>query len=59
MTRPRWRYHGARWAILLLVALLAYLVFPLPAIVQIPTWSAGSTADRTVVAPVSFVVRKT
>jgi putative nucleotidyltransferase with HDIG domain len=59
MERHGFRYHGVRWALLLLVAVLTHLVFPTPAIVAIPYYAAGETAERTVVAPVSFVVRKT
>ncbi len=58
-TRARWGYHASRWALLLLVALVTHLVFPTPAIVEIPYYPAGATAERTVIAPVSFVVRKT
>jgi len=55
---PPWRFHLQRWALLLIVAFLAHLAFPSPAIVDIPTYGLGATADRAVVAPVSFVVRK-
>ncbi len=54
----RWRYHAVRWGLLLLVAFATHLAFPTPDIIQIPTFSVGQTADRTVVAPISFVVRK-
>ena len=54
----RWRYHAVRWALLLLVAFATHLAFPTPDIIQIPSFSVGQTADRTVVAPISFVVRK-
>ena len=56
--RARWRYHAVRWSLLLLVAFATHLAFPTPDIIQIPSYSVGQTADRTVVAPISFVVRK-
>ena len=55
--RARWGYHAGRWALLLLVALVTHLVFPTPAIVEVPYYPAGATAERTVIATVSVVVR--
>ncbi|HEU5051131.1 MAG TPA: hypothetical protein VFU00_12445, partial [Gemmatimonadales bacterium] len=55
----RWRFHGVRWLLLLVVAFVTHLAFPTPDIIQIPSYSVGATADRTVVSPISFVVRKT
>jgi hypothetical protein len=53
------RFHGLRWALLLLVALVVQLAFPPPTLVYVPGWALGAPADRTVVAPFAFVVRKT
>ena len=53
-----WRDHLPRWGLLLLVALVTQLTFPSPDVVTIPAWQVGARADRAVVAPVSFVVRK-
>ncbi|HEU4761991.1 MAG TPA: HDIG domain-containing protein [Gemmatimonadales bacterium] len=57
MTMP-WRDHLPRWGLVLLVALVTQLTFPSPDVVTIPAWQVGARADRTVVAPVSYVVRK-
>lgn len=56
--RAPWLHHAARWALLLLVAMVTHLAFPSPTIIQIPSYSVGATAEQTVVAPISFVVRK-
>ena len=53
-----WRDHLLRWGLVLLVALVTQLTFPSPDVVTIPAWQVGARADRTVVAPVSYVVRK-
>jgi putative nucleotidyltransferase with HDIG domain len=51
-------YHALRWAPLLAVAGLAYLVFPLPAHLAAPALRVGEVAEQTVTAPFSFVVAK-
>jgi putative nucleotidyltransferase with HDIG domain len=52
------RDHLSRLGLLLLVALVTQLAFPSPNVVTMPTWQVGARADRAVVAPVSYVVRK-
>jgi len=54
----RLRFHLVRWLPLLATALVTYALFPLPAGVlrQIP--DVGQAAQRTVVAPFPFQVRK-
>jgi putative nucleotidyltransferase with HDIG domain len=52
------RLHLARWGLLLLVALVTQLAFPAPDVVELPHWTVGERAEHAVVAPVSFVVRK-
>ena len=59
MTLRRLGTHVTRWALLLMVALVTQLAFPAPSVVTIPAWPVGATADESVVAPISFVVRKT
>lgn len=54
----QWSSHGVRWGLLLIVALVLELAFPRPSVVSVPTWSEGASADRTVISPVSYVVRK-
>lgn len=52
------REHLPRWGLLFLVALVTQLAFPAPSVVTIPAWQVGARADHAVVAPVSYVVRK-
>ncbi len=47
-----------RWALLAGVALVTRLAFPAPAPSGTPVFAAGEVADRDVIAPVSFEVRK-
>src|SRR5690606_2355784 len=56
--RLRGRDHALRWALLAGVALVAHPAFPLPAGAGTPVFAAGEVADRDVVAPVTFEVRK-
>ena len=53
------RFDGVRWALLLVVALVVQLAFPPPNLVYVPGWAVGAPADRTVVAPSAYLVRKT
>ncbi len=53
------RYHGARWAWVLGLAVLAYLAFPSSATDLAPLLKLGVLADRDVIAPFDFVVNKT
>src|SRR6266571_6918272 len=62
MKRPSWeevRYHGTRWAWVLVLAVLAYLAFPSSATDLAPLLEPGAKAERDVVAPFDFVVTKT
>jgi putative nucleotidyltransferase with HDIG domain len=56
--RERFGYHAARWAPLLAVALLTYMVFPSPTRVAGPAPAVGQTADATITAPFHFQVVK-
>jgi hypothetical protein len=53
------RYHAARWAWVVGLALTAYLAFPSSAIDFAPLLEAKKVADRDVVAPFTFSVNKT
>ena len=53
------RFHLVRWLPLAGAALVAYLVFPPPAVVVTNVPEVGRIAERTVVAPFSFETRKT
>jgi hypothetical protein len=52
------RYHGARWLLLVFVAVVTYGVFPAPASGPGTIPSIGAVAGRDVIAPLPFVVRK-
>jgi hypothetical protein len=52
------RFHLLRWLPLVGTAVVAYLLFPPPAVVITALPAAGQVADRTVVAPFSFETRK-
>src|SRR5690242_18454329 len=54
----RIRYHAIRWLPLLAPALLTYALFPPPAAVLSRVPDVGQRADRTVVAPFPYQVRK-
>lgn len=54
----RIRFHTIRWAPLLVTALVTYALFPPPAGVLPRVPEAGRRADRTVVAPFPYQVRK-
>ncbi|HET8622403.1 MAG TPA: HDIG domain-containing protein [Gemmatimonadales bacterium] len=57
--RERIGYHTARWAPLLTVALLTYIVFPSPTRVASTAPAVGQTVPATVTAPFHFQVVKT
>ncbi|PYO60113.1 MAG: hypothetical protein DMD70_09470 [Gemmatimonadetes bacterium] len=57
-TKEQLRYHGSRWAWVVGLALLAYLVFPSSATNVAPLLEPGSVADRDVIAPFTFPVNK-
>jgi putative nucleotidyltransferase with HDIG domain len=54
----RLRFHAARWGLLLVVAVTAYLVFPSPAARGAPSLSVGQVAEGDVIAPFSYIVSK-
>jgi putative nucleotidyltransferase with HDIG domain len=54
----RIRYHAIRWLPLLATALVTYALFPPPAAVLSRVPDVGQHADRTVVAPFPYQVRK-
>ncbi len=55
----RVRFHALRWAPLLATVLLTYTLFPPPSGVLTRVPAAGRRAERTVLAPFPFEVRKT
>lgn len=52
------RYHGARWAWVFGLALVANVAFPSSAADVAPLLAPGARADREIVAPFNFVVNK-
>jgi cyclic-di-AMP phosphodiesterase PgpH len=56
--RERARYHLARWAPLVAVALLTYLAFPPHIGIGTPLPAVGQISKRAVVAPFAYEVRK-
>ena len=54
----RMRYHAARIALLLTVAVVTYVLFPVGAVVESPVFEIGSVATRDVIAPFPFDVPK-
>ncbi|MBA3521081.1 MAG: HDIG domain-containing protein [Gemmatimonadales bacterium] len=54
----RIRFHALRWAPLLATAIVTNLVFPPPLGMVAPVPAAGRVAERTVIAPFPFLVRK-
>jgi hypothetical protein len=54
----RIRYHAIRWLPLLATALVTYALFPPPAAVLSRVPDVGQRAERTVVAPFPYQVRK-
>jgi len=51
-------YHALRWLPLVCVAVLTYLIFPLPGHITAPAVRVGEIADQTITAPFYFVVTK-
>lgn len=56
MTQPQrvW-FHLIRWAILLGIALLTYLVFPTTGSLEVPVYPIGAVAQRDVISPTDLV----
>jgi putative nucleotidyltransferase with HDIG domain len=54
----RFALHAPRVALLFVVALLTYLLFPTSAAVDSPIFEIGSVATQNVIAPFAFTVRK-
>lgn len=52
------RFHGARWLLLLAVAVLTYALYPGVGGVSVPALSIGQVAPNDIVAPFEFVVKK-
>jgi cyclic-di-AMP phosphodiesterase PgpH len=57
-TMDQVRYHGARWAWVFGLALVANIAFPSSAADVAPLLAPGARADRDIVAPFNFVVNK-
>jgi len=57
-SKEQLRYHGSRWAWVVGLALVAYLVFPSSATNVAPLLKPGAVADRDVIAPFTFPVNK-
>ncbi|HKI96800.1 MAG TPA: HDIG domain-containing protein [Gemmatimonadales bacterium] len=58
-TRTRVGFHLARWLLLLVLAVLTYLLFPVAGGPAAPSLEVGQVAPNDVVAPFEFVVLKT
>ncbi|HEX5437478.1 MAG TPA: HDIG domain-containing protein [Gemmatimonadaceae bacterium] len=56
--RSRVAYHGARIALLVVLAMLTYVLFPASPAVDSPIFEVGSVATQTVIAPFAFTVPK-
>ncbi len=52
-------FHAVRWACLLGLAILTYLLFPVAGSVDIPMLEPGEISPAEVIAPFDFVVEKT
>lgn len=57
--RERLRFHGARGALALGLAIFTYLLFPASPAVDFPIYEVGSVATDNVIAPFAFNVPKT
>src|SRR6266704_2036493 len=57
-TKDQVRYHGARWAWVVGLAVLAYVAFPSSAANVAPLLEPGAVAERDVIAPFAFPVNK-
>ena len=57
-TRARVGYHGLRIALLVLLAVVTYLLFPNAPAVDSPIFEVGSVATENVIAPFAYVVPK-
>ena len=56
--RSRIAYHAKRVAVLFVLAIATYLLFPVGAAVDSPIFEVGSVATRDVIAPFAFAVPK-
>ncbi len=52
-------FHAVRWACLLGLAVLTYLLFPVAGSVDVPVLESGEISPAEVIAPFDFVVEKT
>lgn len=57
--RERLRFHGARVALALALAVFTYLLFPASPAIDFPVYEVGSVAPDNVIAPFAFSVPKT
>jgi putative nucleotidyltransferase with HDIG domain len=51
-------FHGARWGLMVLLAALTYLAFPVAGGTQAPVLEQGDVAPQPIIAPFAFDVRK-
>jgi cyclic-di-AMP phosphodiesterase PgpH len=54
----RLRYHGARIALAVLLAIATHLLFPSSPASNVPLYQVGSVASENVIAPFAFAVKK-
>ena len=52
-------FHAVRWGLLVVLAILTYVVFPVAGRVNAPQLNVGDVAPSEVIAPFEFEVRKT
>jgi hypothetical protein len=54
----RVRYHGARIALAVALAIITHLLFPSSPASDVPLYQVGSVASENVIAPFAFAVKK-
>ena len=54
----RLRYHGARIALALVLAIATHLLFPSSPASEVPLYQVGSVASENVIAPFAYAVKK-
>ena len=59
LRKSRVRFHGARVALALALAVFTYVLFPASPAVDFPVYEVGSVASDNVIAPFAFSVSKT
>ena len=59
LRKSRFRFHGARVALALALAVFTYVLFPASPAVDFPVYEVGSVASDNVIAPFAFSVSKT